>query len=116
MEEFSQFMPVVTETGILATLAIIFIWDKVKNAKVVENLLNEIKNISNLQKVTLDNIAKEIENTRNSINNTTLSLNLLQLNATNLHESLERHDKRSEHMNTDVKKILERVREFEETK
>ena len=88
-----------SEYGILIVIAAVFIWDKLVNAKQADNILKELQEYAKLQGSTLQNLDHTCRNmeTALSIIQSTLAANT---------QSLERHDKRSEYMNNDIREIV----------
>lgn len=101
MEEVLKY---IADYGLAFVLAAIFIWRSLKTDKVNTDILCELKSNSILQTNALNIVQQESINTQTS-------LSIIQNTIAGNTQSLDRHDKRAEHMNNDVIKILEIVRE-----
>ena len=88
----------VSDYGVLLVIAAVFIWDKIANARAIESVLKELQSASKLQSDTLRSLQHTSENT-------STALQLLLNSLSGLTASLERHDKRSEFMNADIREI-----------
>ena len=96
MEDTIKYM---AEYGILFVIAAVFIWDKITNAKMTENILKELQAGAKLQSSTLESL-------RHTCDNQTTALSIIQNTLSANTQSLERHDKRAEFMNTDVREMV----------
>ena len=90
------------EYGIFVVIAGVFIWDKISISKVMVNILNELQSNSKIQVDALENI-------RRSTENTTIALNIIQSALASMSQSMERHDKRAEYMNNDLREICAKL-------
>jgi len=96
-------LKIIGEYGILIVIAAVFIWDKVVNTKTTENILKKLETASELQTSILENL-------RHTCGNQTTALGIIQNSLAMNTTSLERHDKRSEYMNADVREICTLLR------
>jgi len=96
-------LKIIGEYGILIVIAAVFIWDKIANTKTTEKMLKELEAGSKVQTSILENLRHTCENQSTALN---IIQHTLAMNTT----SLERHDKRSEYMNTDVREICTLLR------
>jgi len=91
-------MKLVAEYGILLAIAAVFIWDKVIASKNMSTVLGELKASVKVQNGILEGMKSTAENT-------TTALNIIQNTMANTNQLLERHDKRSEYMNNDMREV-----------
>lgn len=93
----------IAEYGVLVAIAAIFLWDKVTNGKLTSKILLELQESSRVQTKTLEAMSMNTKNTATA-------LEIIQKTQTLQTQVFERHDKRAEYMNGDIKAILENVR------
>ena len=90
------------EYGIFVVIAAVFIWDKISVSKVMVSILNELQSNSKIQSDALENI-------RRSTENTTIALNIIQNTIASMSTNMERHDKRAEYINNDIREIVTKL-------
>ena len=88
--------------GIFVVIAAVFIWDKISVIKVMVDILNGLQSTSKIQ-------ADALENIRRSTENTTIALNIIQNTLAGMSQSMERHDKRAEYMNNDIREVCTKL-------
>jgi len=93
-----EMVQIITNYGILVVIAAIFIWDKVVNVKQTEKILSELQAASRMQTAAIESI-------RIASDNTATALQIIQNTLTATSTALERHDKRSEFMNSDLRDL-----------
>ena len=93
-----EYVKMIAEYSVLIVIAAVFIWDKVAHSKVVESILKELQTSSKLQSATLENLKRSTENASTALN---IIQNTLYANS----QALDRHDKRSEFMNNDIREM-----------
>jgi len=103
IKEMEDILKIIGEYGILIVIAAVFIWDKVANTKTTENILKELEAGSKVQTSILENL-------RHTCENQSIALSIIQNSLAMNTTSLERHDKRSEYMNADVREICTLLR------
>ena len=94
-----------TEHSVLMALAGLVIWEKYQYSKTTSPLLAELSNSIKLQSASLDNLNTSLNTVRQSCDNTTMALNIISNTLPTIYNTLERHDKRSEYMNNDLREI-----------
>ena len=96
----------IAENGILVMIAVVFIWNTITSSKTTGEVLSELRTNAELQNGTLENLSRSGENMAVALNiiQSTLETHTQLLN--NNAQSFERHDRRAEHMNGDVQKML----------
>lgn|GEM_PF-3214242 len=88
----------ITETGVLLVIVGIFLWNTITTSKNMEKLLAELREGCKLQTAAIDGLKHTTENT-------TTALNIIQNTLAGVSQALERHDKRSEYMNNDMREV-----------
>jgi len=113
----TEIVKTIMEYGILLVIAGVFLWDKVTISKSTVTILSRLESQAGLLGKTLDGLHHSVEGVHTSNENTSTALNIIQNTlASNLqdiagiNQALERHDKRAEYMNTDVRAILDILR------
>ena len=94
-----EILKMISEFGILIVIAAVFIWNSVTHNKTTESILQDLQMAMTLQVGILENLKHTCENQSTALN---IIQNTLSANT----QSLERHDKRAEFMNNDVREIL----------
>jgi len=94
----NETLKTLSEYGVLFVIAAVFIWDKVAHSRMIENILKELQTSARLQTSALESL-------RHMCENTTTALSIIQNTLAANTQSLERHDKRSEYMNNDIREI-----------
>jgi len=102
----NEYIKLIAENGVLLVIAAVFIWDKVTNAKTVTSILSDMQSSAKLQENTLINLHRALESLGHATENTTTALNIIQNTLANNMHSLERHDKRAEFMNSDLREVV----------
>jgi len=100
-----------TEYGVLVALAALFIWEKFQYSKTHGQVLSELNNSVKLQMAVLENLNVSLNGVKQSCDNTTMALNIINNTLPIIVSNLERHDKRAEFMNSDVREITALVRQ-----
>ena len=93
-----EFLKAAGEYGITLIIAAAFVWDKISHSKIIENILKEVQSYTKMQTSMIEALRDE------SLNRTTV-LNVMQKDIDNIIHMLERDDKRSEHMNSDIREM-----------
>ena len=99
-----------TEHGVLMAIAGFFLWQSYHFSKTIAPLLAELHNASKLQTAALESLNASLATIKQSCDNTTMALSLIGNTLTTAVNSLERHDKRAEFMNTDIREVVALVR------
>ena len=94
---------VISEYGILVVIAGLFIWEKFQYSKIIGNLLSEIKITIAHQAGMLTSLEAALLSIRASCDNTATALTIISHSLLDMKGLLERHDKRSEYINKDVR-------------
>ena len=100
-----------TEYGVLVAIAAVFIWEKFQYSKANSQVLTELSNSSKLQAASLESLNSSLASMKQSCDNTTMALNIISSTLSGMSNNFERHDKRADFTNTDVREIVSLVRQ-----
>jgi len=100
----------VSEHGVLMAFALLFIWERIQWSKTHGQVLTELNSSIKLQVIMLENLNVSLNGVKQSCDNTTMALNIINNTLPVITSNLERHDKRAEFMNVDIREIVSLVR------
>jgi septal ring factor EnvC (AmiA/AmiB activator) len=99
-----------TEHSVMMMIVAMYIWDNARHSKTTVQVLTELRNSSTLQADSLKSLDASLATIRQSCDNTTMALTLINNTLPTVYNTLERHDKRSEYMNNDLREIATLVK------
>jgi hypothetical protein len=112
-----EILKLIADYGVLMAIAVVFIWDKVRNARTTETVLKELQTASKLQTDTLETLRRSseslmtaLESLRHTSENLTTTLGIIQHALFANTQTMERHSKQADFMNDDIREILAVVR------
>ena len=95
-----EILSIIMESGILLIIAAVFIWDKITISKAMLATLARLETRAELQVQSLEGLARAAEAT-------SAALSIAQTALSTLNGAMERHDKRAELMNADLRAASE---------
>jgi CII-binding regulator of phage lambda lysogenization HflD len=99
-----------TEHSVMMAIAAFFLWQSYQLSRTIAPLLTELQNSSKLQTASLESLNSSLATIKQSCDNTTMALTLIGNTLSTTSSTLERHDKRAEFMNTDIREVVALVR------
>jgi len=110
MEPVAETTRLITEFGVLAVIAGVFIVEKVFYLRTIGKTLNELSSVVRVQGVTLEGLNNAISSMKASADNTATALNIISITLTNIIHAIERHDNLTKFMNTDLREAMTLLR------
>ena len=98
-----EVVKLVAEYGILIVISGIFIWNTIKSSKDITMMLSTIERTMNEMQRTSEITKDALENLKHTCENQTTALSIIQNTLSQNTSALERHDKRAEYMNGDIR-------------
>ena len=95
---------IAAEYGVLVMIAVVFVYDKLKTSKTIEQMLFELRESAKIQSAA-------IESMRHGSENQTTGLNIIQNSLATIRTSLEGYDKQFNYLDNNIRDIRTMLKE-----